>query len=382
MSHYSQRTRNLHSDCQLYPHEHSRLCKLIGHCEQRKQGLKIDFVKQGEGNIANISNLQFRRQMFHPALPDVSLASLIDNRGLKEILEGGEFTPGDKGALLLTLAVSLLYLSRESWLRGTLCAEEIYFLRLQNPSVDWIKNIDQPYVSVHLSSNVSAEAETDTLWLTNPCILSFALLMLEIRAGKRISVRSSLWSTINDAVEGEMRAYLTKEFMGAILACLNFELQVHTGIGKTMEAKTREFVFRRIIRPLEEDLKRWMPPIDGRRELKLGHKARDQAPKAPSRRQSMRIPDLPSQPERRSTSTNSDYGSCPDETASDASSGSSTRDEKEEKPHVRFQDEPQRIQSEPSTESVTADELLAAALYDEWDLPSDERLVGTTVFHF
>ena len=169
--------------------------------------------------------------MFHPALPDVSLASLIDNRGLRNILGGGEFTPGDKAALLLTLAISLLYLPRESWLRSTWRAEEIYFLRLQNPSEDYVKNIDRPYQSAQLSSDVSPEARISDLGLSNPYLLSFALLILEIQAGKRMAAQSSVWTTVNNAIDGEMRAYLTKEFREAIISCLNFDLQVHTGIG-------------------------------------------------------------------------------------------------------------------------------------------------------
>ena len=227
--------------------------------------------------------------MFHLAVPDISLASLIDNRRLKGILEDGKFTPGDKAALLLTLAISLLHLSRESWLRSTWRAEDIYFLRHQNPSGDWLKNIDRPYLSAQLSSDVSPATETSNPWLSNPCILSFALLMLEIQAGKRMAAQSSVWATVNDAVDGEMRTYLTREFRGAIIACLNFELQVHTSIGKTIEEKTRDFVFRKIVRPLEEDLERWESPTDGRRELKFGHRAQAHVPKAPSRRQSVRV---------------------------------------------------------------------------------------------
>ena len=265
----------------------------------------------------------------------------------------------------------MLHLSSEGWLRNRWRAEDIYFLEFQDISGVWVKDIGHPYLSARLSSEALPQIEADDLGLSNPSILSLALVMVEIQAGRRIEVQSSLWSTINDVIDGEMQRYFTRDFKEAIVACLNFELQVHLGVGETIGEKTRDIIFRKIVGPLEKDLERWEPPVDGRRELKLGRKPSSQVFKAQTRRQSTKVKDPVSAPA--GPLGHKIIGSDFDELESESSSGHSSDKAAVKLRYVRFQDKFEDIQNEVSSDSERSEESFVATLYDEWDLPSDKR---------
>lgn len=330
--------------------DHTQLCHLLSHCEEGENALKVKYVAEDGQQTGKIIQYTPCGPLFSSAVPDISLASLIENHHFENVRNGGTFSPGDKAALLRSLAISLLCFSKESWLCKTWRAEDMYFLRMRDTVGDSVKNVDRPYQPINISAYIPEAASNESPWLGNIFILSFALLILEIQRGQRFSTSPNLLTAV-DKVFREEKDWLEEDFKKIIQACLSFDQRVSgEGIGATLEEKTIDFIYRKIVKPLEDGLSRWTPPVDGR-ELKLKNQPTN-AIQARSGRRS-----------RRSRSTAQTRALNP----SSSPDAIEFRNDKQ----VRFQDVLEASSSEASDESEASEDSNYAVLFDERDLPAD-----------
>ncbi|KAI9686748.1 MAG: hypothetical protein M1822_002807 [Bathelium mastoideum] len=347
----------------------TRAFELAGHCKQRKKRLKIDFISCDDENSAQFTKLEYCAPNFLPDVPDKSLASVIDEHGLREGLEGGIFTPRDKADLLLRLAISLLQLPRESWMSNKWCAEQLHFIVPQNPSEGLDLAVNHLYLSASLGFTVLLNPEPGGLSPSNTYILSFALLMLEILIGKRIVIDSDLWSAVEEALlDDKVQMYPTKHFVKAIEACLNFEIQTPFLPGNSFEEQMRIYVFQSIVKPLQDYCSQWSRPKDERQKHRHGRKFRYSTYRSPKSQPSTRTADPQAPPgQLASHAAEDDGGDASSETDGTGSDVSYT--DANAKSRVKFQDNVDEIESDSTIEDEGLRGLPAVELFDELDFP-------------
>jgi len=241
----------------------------VVYCGQHR-GLDIQFA--GSEIPAQLCGLNRRAPASGPVPPIRSLASLVDG---DKISVDSELCPRDKAALSLTLAFSLLLLSRDKWLKTEWRAENVFF-RGEDSITEYLNH---PYLETQLASTITPGVQTNEPELSNPYFLSFALLLLQLHVGKRIETSTdksspppSLFFTIDDFLTPKFRRQLQDVAPGledAIEACLSSKIKIEAAVGSDDDAKTREFVYRMIVKPLEKNVACLDQPMIGRRDRKV-----------------------------------------------------------------------------------------------------------------
>ncbi|KAK3946215.1 hypothetical protein QBC46DRAFT_335655 [Diplogelasinospora grovesii] len=197
------------------------------------------------------------------SVPTLSLDALIKDGRLQNVAKDGVLSLGQKAALSLTLALAMLCFHGSNWANepdASWSADRIFFLQTD----DSIKDLHTPYLAATLADrDTSARALYDLATLD--CYFqSFALLLLQIQLGHLENPKShssGIKGVVYDALKQRDGSRASGQWLGSDLR------------GSSPEEKTREFIFTKIVMPLEGVVAFWGEPTDERKELKTGRPA-------------------------------------------------------------------------------------------------------------
>lgn len=191
------------------------------------------------------------------ARPAITVSELIESGLLKDLRV---FHLKDRWTLAVNLAQCLLQLHDGPWLQ-TLWTSDNLFLLCENPREGRkLRNVHSPFISSFISENPPTLPKP-THFDRYPLLLSFGQFLLELANGEKLPIAKtktgeySPYKTLKDNFVEMNTGSLSEDYKEAIEGCLKFQKFVRDEKGASEEDRIRTTIFKRIVQPLERNLR-------------------------------------------------------------------------------------------------------------------------------
>jgi hypothetical protein len=168
----------------------------------------------------------------------------------------------DRWALALNLAKSLLQLHNGPWLQTLWTSENLFFLCEYPQKGHNLCNIHKPFVSCTISDS-PPKLPQPSHFDRYQILLTFGQFLLELANGEKLPITTtengefSPYLTLKDNFNEMNTGNLSYDYKDAIESCLKFQKFLRDERGTNEEDRIRTAIFRRIVQPLERNLKQF-----------------------------------------------------------------------------------------------------------------------------
>ncbi|KXH42600.1 extracellular alkaline serine protease [Colletotrichum simmondsii] len=223
------------------------LCTLLEECANYRQGLDMTLCQLMPDETPVIRGTRNADQ--RTTQPEIALGHLIDQ---KMLASGGRILSANKANIYLSLSLSLLHLSSETWIGRSWSVDNIYFLHDPHKSPN-ILQLDHPYLSRSLNKIETAPDIFQPrigLRYDRASVLSFVRMVIEIMEGKRLGLEAhindfDLLHEMEKAVEKIPNVERLLRY--ALKSCLKFCRESNPD-----SIRDKDWLWEHVVQPFEE----------------------------------------------------------------------------------------------------------------------------------